>query len=46
EEGGNEEVESQLINKGKYDDSIKDYANQAKIEILNLYIGWWNPRPW
>ncbi|KAA6382341.1 MAG: hypothetical protein EZS28_022129 [Streblomastix strix] len=44
EEGGNEEVESQLINKWNDDDN-KDQANQTKAEILNLYIDRRNPRP-
>ncbi|KAA6361537.1 MAG: hypothetical protein EZS28_042936 [Streblomastix strix] len=44
EEGGNEEVESQLINKGE-NNSIKDYANYVKTEILNTYINSRNPRP-
>ncbi|KAA6366790.1 MAG: hypothetical protein EZS28_037683 [Streblomastix strix] len=44
EEGGNEEVESQLINKWN-NENINDQANRAKAEILNFYIDWSNPRP-
>ncbi|KAA6373603.1 MAG: hypothetical protein EZS28_030868, partial [Streblomastix strix] len=44
EEGGNEEIDSQLINKGKNDD-IKDYANKAKGAILNYFIEQGNQRP-
>ncbi|KAA6371165.1 MAG: hypothetical protein EZS28_033308 [Streblomastix strix] len=44
EEGGNEEIESQLINKG-FNDDIKTDANRAKIAILNYFIKQGNPRP-
>ncbi|KAA6389593.1 MAG: hypothetical protein EZS28_014880 [Streblomastix strix] len=44
EEGGNEEVDSQLINKGDYG-HIKDHANRAKEWILNYFIEQDNPRP-
>ncbi|KAA6385189.1 MAG: hypothetical protein EZS28_019285 [Streblomastix strix] len=49
EEGGNEEIDSQLINKGKghfdYDD-IKNSANRAQGEILNYFIEQGNQRPY
>ncbi|KAA6318152.1 MAG: hypothetical protein EZS28_054986, partial [Streblomastix strix] len=44
EEGGNEEIESQLINKG-FNGDIKTDANRAKIAILNYFIKQGNPRP-
>ncbi|KAA6387837.1 MAG: hypothetical protein EZS28_016638 [Streblomastix strix] len=38
-EGGNEEVEAQMINKGKGSNwNITDDVNWAKRSILNLYI--------
>ncbi|KAA6392431.1 MAG: hypothetical protein EZS28_012043 [Streblomastix strix] len=37
EEGGNEEIDSQLINK-KSDQNIKNSANRAKGMILNYFI--------
>ncbi|KAA6367207.1 MAG: hypothetical protein EZS28_037266 [Streblomastix strix] len=43
EEGGNEEVESKLIN--KWSNSIKDWTNLVKAEILNTYIYKRNKRP-
>ncbi|KAA6373461.1 MAG: hypothetical protein EZS28_031012 [Streblomastix strix] len=44
EEGGNEEIDSQLINKALSDD-IKKYANETKGAILNYFIEQGNPRP-
>ncbi|KAA6390872.1 MAG: hypothetical protein EZS28_013604 [Streblomastix strix] len=44
EEGGNEEIQSQLINKG-YSDNIKNSAIRAKGMILNYFIEQGNPRP-
>ncbi|KAA6377954.1 MAG: hypothetical protein EZS28_026520, partial [Streblomastix strix] len=39
EEGGNEEIDSQIINKGKFFGyNIKDDANEAKGIILNYFI--------
>ncbi|KAA6363301.1 MAG: hypothetical protein EZS28_041172 [Streblomastix strix] len=43
DEGGNEEIEAQLVNKGYI---IKDHANDAKRYILNIYVDNSNPRPW
>ncbi|KAA6373584.1 MAG: hypothetical protein EZS28_030889 [Streblomastix strix] len=46
EEGGNEEIDSQLINKGKGSFwSIKNNANGAKRAILNYFIKQSNQRP-
>ncbi|KAA6366116.1 MAG: hypothetical protein EZS28_038357, partial [Streblomastix strix] len=46
EEGGNEEIDSQLINKGKGSFwSIKNNANGAKGWILNYFIEQSNQRP-
>ncbi|KAA6374347.1 MAG: hypothetical protein EZS28_030127 [Streblomastix strix] len=45
EEGGNEEIESQLINKGHQYYNIKDEANEAKGRILNCFIEQGNTRP-
>ncbi|KAA6362084.1 MAG: hypothetical protein EZS28_042389 [Streblomastix strix] len=46
EEGGNEEIDSQIINKGNFFGcNIKDEANEAIGEILNYFIEWGNPRP-
>ncbi|KAA6358564.1 MAG: hypothetical protein EZS28_045909 [Streblomastix strix] len=42
EEGGNEEIDSQLINKGR---NIKNKANRAQGEILNYFIEQGNTRP-
>ncbi|KAA6389912.1 MAG: hypothetical protein EZS28_014560, partial [Streblomastix strix] len=42
EEGGYEELEGQLINKGK---KIIENANQSKRGILNYYIYCWKPMP-
>ncbi|KAA6357157.1 MAG: hypothetical protein EZS28_047316 [Streblomastix strix] len=42
EEGGNEEIDSQLINEGR---NIKDNANRAKGRILNYFIEQGNPKP-
>ncbi|KAA6316876.1 MAG: hypothetical protein EZS28_055191, partial [Streblomastix strix] len=44
EEGGNEEIESQLINKGN-GWNIKINANETKGEILNCFIEQGNPKP-
>ncbi|KAA6378980.1 MAG: hypothetical protein EZS28_025492 [Streblomastix strix] len=41
EEGGNEEVEAQIIN----DNDIRDEANKAKGRILNYFINNSNTRP-
>ncbi|KAA6371902.1 MAG: hypothetical protein EZS28_032572 [Streblomastix strix] len=38
EEGGKEEIDSQLINNGHQYCNIKDQANQAKGAILNYFI--------
>ncbi|KAA6357735.1 MAG: hypothetical protein EZS28_046738 [Streblomastix strix] len=46
EEGGNEEIESQIINKGHFGRNIKDEANRAKGEILNYFIDQGNQRPY
>ncbi|KAA6372630.1 MAG: hypothetical protein EZS28_031843, partial [Streblomastix strix] len=45
EEGGNEEIDSQLINKGN-SRNIKDEANEAKGRILNYFIEKGNREPW
>ncbi|KAA6374861.1 MAG: hypothetical protein EZS28_029611 [Streblomastix strix] len=45
EEGGNEEIDSQLINK-KSNYNIKNNANIAKGAILNYFIEYGNPRPY
>ncbi|KAA6399986.1 MAG: putative ATP-binding protein [Streblomastix strix] len=46
EEGANEEVEAQLVNKGKGQyNNIKDEAIEAKREILNNFIHSHNARP-
>ncbi|KAA6389854.1 MAG: hypothetical protein EZS28_014615, partial [Streblomastix strix] len=45
EEGGNEEIDSQLINKEHQDCNIKDYANEDKGRILNYFIEQGNPKP-
>ncbi|KAA6319782.1 MAG: hypothetical protein EZS28_054776 [Streblomastix strix] len=45
EEGGNEEIDSQLINNGHQNYNIKDYANRAKGAILNYFIEQGNPKP-
>ncbi|KAA6386346.1 MAG: hypothetical protein EZS28_018125 [Streblomastix strix] len=44
EEGGNEEIDSQLINEGLRD-NIKYNANIAKGAILNYFIEQGNPKP-
>ncbi|KAA6394957.1 MAG: hypothetical protein EZS28_009514 [Streblomastix strix] len=44
EKGGNEEIESQLINKG-FSGNIKNEANKAKGRILNCFIEQGNQRP-
>ncbi|KAA6368185.1 MAG: hypothetical protein EZS28_036288 [Streblomastix strix] len=44
EEGGNEEIDSQLINKGSYC-NIKNKANEAKKAVLNYFIEQGNQRP-
>ncbi|KAA6371132.1 MAG: hypothetical protein EZS28_033342 [Streblomastix strix] len=47
EEGGNEEVESQIINKQKdFYINIKDQANRAKVGFLNFYINRRNTKRW
>ncbi|KAA6362541.1 MAG: hypothetical protein EZS28_041932 [Streblomastix strix] len=45
EEGGNEEIDSQQINKG-FSRNIKLYANIAKGAILNYFIEQGNQRPY
>ncbi|KAA6355492.1 MAG: hypothetical protein EZS28_048981 [Streblomastix strix] len=45
EEGGNEEIDSQLINKGHQYCDIKNSANRAKGAILNYFIEQGNPKP-
>ncbi|KAA6373566.1 MAG: hypothetical protein EZS28_030907, partial [Streblomastix strix] len=46
DEGGNEEIEAQLVNKaiGEYD-GIHNNSNLAKRRILNIYVDNSNPRP-
>ncbi|KAA6362568.1 MAG: hypothetical protein EZS28_041905 [Streblomastix strix] len=44
EEGGNEEIDVQMNNKG-CDGNIKYHANRAKGEILNYFIELSNPKP-
>ncbi|KAA6374625.1 MAG: hypothetical protein EZS28_029848 [Streblomastix strix] len=44
EEGGNEEIESQMVNKG-YRNHIKNSANEAKGMILNYFIEQGNRKP-
>ncbi|KAA6363332.1 MAG: hypothetical protein EZS28_041141 [Streblomastix strix] len=44
EEGGNEEIDSQIINKG-IGGNIKDEANEAKGRILNYFVEKSNQRP-
>ncbi|KAA6389227.1 MAG: hypothetical protein EZS28_015250 [Streblomastix strix] len=46
EEGGNEEIDSQLINIGHQDCNIKYEANEAKGRILNQFIEQGNPKPY
>ncbi|KAA6375836.1 MAG: hypothetical protein EZS28_028637 [Streblomastix strix] len=45
EEGGNEEIDSQLINEGDYG-LIKNRANEGKGAILNYFIEQGNQRPY
>ncbi|KAA6369790.1 MAG: hypothetical protein EZS28_034683 [Streblomastix strix] len=45
EEGGNEEIDAQLINK-RYSDNIKNSANEAKGMILNYFIEQGNRKPY
>ncbi|KAA6371835.1 MAG: hypothetical protein EZS28_032638 [Streblomastix strix] len=45
EEGGNEEIDSQLINEGDYG-LIKNSANEGKGTILNYFIEQGNQRPY
>ncbi|KAA6367025.1 MAG: hypothetical protein EZS28_037448 [Streblomastix strix] len=45
EEGGNEEIDSQLMNKG-FNSDIKNNANETKGEILNYFIDQGNRRPY
>ncbi|KAA6379644.1 MAG: hypothetical protein EZS28_024829 [Streblomastix strix] len=44
EEGGNEEIDVQMNNKGCYG-NIKYHANRAKGRILNYFIELGNPKP-
>ncbi|KAA6340542.1 MAG: hypothetical protein EZS28_052527, partial [Streblomastix strix] len=44
EEGGNEEIDSQIINK-RYSDNINSQANRAKGWILNYFIEQGNTKP-
>ncbi|KAA6353069.1 MAG: hypothetical protein EZS28_051404 [Streblomastix strix] len=47
DEGAIEEIEAQLVNKGRginFGD-IKEHANQAKGSILNIFIDRSNPKP-
>ncbi|KAA6359526.1 MAG: hypothetical protein EZS28_044947 [Streblomastix strix] len=49
DEGGNEEIEAQLVNKGRGPFSsinIKSQTNRAKGKILNFFIDRSNPEPW
>ncbi|KAA6386979.1 MAG: hypothetical protein EZS28_017494 [Streblomastix strix] len=45
EEGGNEEIEAQLINKGEIFGQIKQTAKNSKCQLLNYFIDQRNPRP-
>ncbi|KAA6365761.1 MAG: hypothetical protein EZS28_038711 [Streblomastix strix] len=45
EEGGNEEIDSQLINKEHQYCNIKDGAIKTKGRILNYFIEQGNPKP-
>ncbi|KAA6356785.1 MAG: hypothetical protein EZS28_047688 [Streblomastix strix] len=45
EEGGNEEIDAQLINKG-YRGNIKNSAIEAKGRIINYFIDQGNQRPY
>ncbi|KAA6365506.1 MAG: hypothetical protein EZS28_038967, partial [Streblomastix strix] len=45
EEGANEEIDSQLNNKGHQYYNIKNEANEAKGMILNYFINSVNPKP-
>ncbi|KAA6395000.1 MAG: hypothetical protein EZS28_009477 [Streblomastix strix] len=45
EEGGSEEFEAQLINKGRLWDSIINYANKSKAAMLNYFINSRSTRP-
>ncbi|KAA6363862.1 MAG: hypothetical protein EZS28_040611 [Streblomastix strix] len=45
EEGGNEEIDSQLINKG-FSGSIKNSANRAKQMIMNYFVEQGSTRPY
>ncbi|KAA6394603.1 MAG: hypothetical protein EZS28_009866 [Streblomastix strix] len=47
EEGGNEELESQMINKGSnnWRQSIMDITNMAKAAILNYFVDQSNLEP-
>ncbi|KAA6384262.1 MAG: hypothetical protein EZS28_020208, partial [Streblomastix strix] len=44
EEGENEEIDSQLINKA-FSGNIKNSANRAKLAVLNYFIEQGNPKP-
>ncbi|KAA6389308.1 MAG: hypothetical protein EZS28_015167 [Streblomastix strix] len=44
EEGGNEEIDSQLINKGYYRNIMKE-AQTAQMKTLRFFIDKSNPRP-
>ncbi|KAA6397954.1 MAG: hypothetical protein EZS28_006513 [Streblomastix strix] len=46
EEGGNEEIDSQLINKGYQYRNIKHRANETKGAILNYFIEQGNRKPY
>ncbi|KAA6369071.1 MAG: hypothetical protein EZS28_035402 [Streblomastix strix] len=47
DEGGNEEIEAQLVNKCKgYYYDVKDDANRAKEKILNIFVNWSNGWQW
>ncbi|KAA6401935.1 MAG: hypothetical protein EZS28_002541 [Streblomastix strix] len=45
DEGENEEIEAQLINKWE-DGNIKDRVNLVKGSILNIFFDRSNPKPW
>ncbi|KAA6394237.1 MAG: hypothetical protein EZS28_010234, partial [Streblomastix strix] len=45
EEGGIEEIESQLINEENYYCNINDHTKQTKGLLLNNFIHWSNKKP-
>ncbi|KAA6371988.1 MAG: hypothetical protein EZS28_032485 [Streblomastix strix] len=45
EEGGNEEIETQLTNEGEIIGDIKQTAIETKCQLLNYFIDEKNPRP-